>query len=141
MAGSVNKAILIGSLGRDPEVRMAGTAKVASFSIACNESWKDKATGEKHEKTEWLNIVAWRGLADVAERYFRKGSRVYIEGRITTRTWEDKNGGGKRSTTEILADEILMLDGKRDGSDERRAEPSGDPVGYMGLSDDDNPFA
>ncbi|MCF8463826.1 MAG: single-stranded DNA-binding protein [Flavobacteriales bacterium] len=109
MAG-VNKAILIGHLGSDPEVRTieSGT-KVANFSIATTERYKDKS-GNPVDKTEWHNIVMWRGLAEIAEKWLKKGSQVYIEGRLRTRSWDDKDGN-KRYTTEILADNMTMLGG------------------------------
>lgn len=106
--GSLNKAMLIGNLGKDPEVRaIPSGAKVANFSIATTESYTDK-NGQKVDKTEWHNIVMWRGLAEVAEKYLRKGSQVYIEGRLQTRSWDDQNGQ-KRYTTEIVADQMTML--------------------------------
>jgi single-strand DNA-binding protein len=106
--GSLNKATLIGNLGKDPEVRaIPSGAKVANFSIATTESYTDK-NGQKVDKTEWHNIVMWRGLAEVAEKYLRKGSQVYIEGRIQTRSWDDQNGQ-KKYMTEIVADNMVML--------------------------------
>jgi single-strand DNA-binding protein len=106
--GSLNKATLIGNLGKDPEVRaIPSGAKVANFSIATTESYTGK-DGQKVDKTEWHNIVMWRGLAEVAEKYLRKGSQVYIEGRLQTRSWDDQNGQ-KRYTTEIVADNMVML--------------------------------
>ena len=110
MAG-VNKVILVGNLGKDPEVRYldSGVA-VANFSLATTESYKNKE-GEKVNQTEWHNIVVWRGLAEVAEKWLKKGSSVYIEGKIRTRKWEDKEGN-TRYTTEILADNMTMLGGK-----------------------------
>jgi single-strand DNA-binding protein len=106
--GSLNKATLIGNLGKDPEVRaIPSGAKVANFSIATTESYTGK-DGNKVDKTEWHNIVMWRGLAEVAEKYLRKGSQVYIEGRLQTRSWDDQNGQ-KRYTTEIVADNMVML--------------------------------
>ena len=109
MAG-VNKVILIGNLGADPEVRhLQNGASVANFRIATSETYKDKQTGEKREQTEWHSIVAWRGLAEITERYLRKGSKVYVEGKLRTRQWQDKDGN-TRYTTEIHADEMTMLD-------------------------------
>lgn len=109
MAGSVNKVILIGNLGKDPEVRRLenGTA-VASFSIATSETYTDRTTNERREITDWHNIVVWRGLAEVVEKYLRKGSKVYIEGKLKTRSWQDKEGVTKY-TTEVIADEMTML--------------------------------
>ena len=116
MSGSVNKVILIGNLGKDPEVRHLenGTA-VASFSIATSESYKDKTSGEKIVNTDWHNIVIWRGLAEVAEKYLDKGDKVYIEGKLKTRTWQDKEGA-TRYTTEVVADHMTMRSGKSDNN-------------------------
>ena len=116
----INKAILIGNLGRDPEVRVIeNDRKVAKFSIATSESWKDKTTGERVDKTEWHNIVLWRGLADVAEKYLKKGDKVYIEGRIRTRSYE--KDGVTKYFTEIVGDNMTMLSPKA-------GEMSGTPV-------------
>jgi len=111
MAGSVNKVILVGNLGKDPEIRtLESGAVVAKFPLATSESFRNK-NNEKVEQTEWHNIVMWRGLAEIAEKYLRKGSKVYIEGKIRTRSYEDKDRN-KRYVTEIEADNLLMLDGK-----------------------------
>ncbi len=119
---SVNKVILVGNVGRDPETRhLDKGVSVANFSLATTETYTAK-TGEKVSTTEWHNIVAWRGLAEVAEKYVRKGSQLYIEGRIRTRAWDDKDGV-KRYTTEIYADTMQML-GKRDGSAESNGMPA-----------------
>ncbi len=106
---SVNKVILVGNLGADPEIRysQAGNA-ICNLRLATTESWKDKATGDKKEITEWHRVVMYRGLAEIAERYLKKGAQVYIEGRIRTRKWLDKSGVD-RYTTEIEADEMTML--------------------------------
>lgn len=111
MAKSLNKVMLIGNLGKDPELRYttSGVA-VATFSLATNESWKDKE-GNLQEKTEWHNIVAWQKLAEICGEWLKKGKKVYIEGRIQTRSYDDKNTGQKRYITEIVADNMLMLDG------------------------------
>ena len=116
MAG-VNKVILIGNLGKDPEVRYldSGVA-VANFSLATTESYKNKE-GERVSQTEWHNVVLWRGLAEIAEKYLKKGNSVYIEGKIRNRKWEDKDGN-TRYTTEILADNMTMLGKKDAGSSE-----------------------
>lgn len=114
MAG-VNKVILIGNLGRDPEIRtLENGAKVASFSIATTETFKDK-DGNRKEQTEWHNIVMWRGLADVAEKYLKKGTQLYIEGKLRTRNWEDKDGH-KRYTTEVIGDTFTILSRKDDNN-------------------------
>ena len=111
---SLNKAMLIGNVGRDPEVRYLdgnnGQAKVATFTLATTERYRDR-NGETRENTEWHNIVAWRSTADVVEKYVKKGTQVYIEGRIRTRSWDDQTGN-KRYTTEIIADTLQLL-GKR----------------------------
>lgn len=109
MAGSVNKVILIGNLGKDPELRyLENGVAVARFSIATSETYTDKSTGEKREITDWHNIVLWRGLAKVAETYLKKGMKVYIEGKLKTRSWQDESNQ-TRYTTEIVADEMTML--------------------------------
>lgn len=107
---SINKAIILGNLGKDPDIRyMPNGDAVANFSIATTESWKDK-NGEKQEKTEWHNISAFKKLAEIVGAYLKKGSQVYIEGRIQTRKWQDKEGND-RYTTEIVADKLQMLGG------------------------------
>ena len=113
MAGkSLNKVLLIGNLGKDPELSYtpSGVA-VAKFSIATGERWKDQE-GNVQERTEWHNIIAWRKLAEICGQYLKKGSKVYLEGRLQTRSWDDKNTGTKRYTTEIIADDLIMLDAK-----------------------------
>ncbi len=119
MAGSVNKVILIGNLGRDPEVRtMQNGGKVANLNLATSESWKDKATGERKEKTEWHRVVIFGQLADIAERYLKKGSKVYVCGQLQTRKWTDKDGQEKYTTEVVLQgfnSELTMLDGKGGG--------------------------
>ncbi len=121
---SVNKVILIGNLGRDPEVRyMPSGDAVANISIATTETWKDK-NGEKQEKTEWHRVAMFGKTAEIAGEYLKKGSQVYIEGRLETRKWTDKEGQ-ERSTTEIRADRMQML-GSRSGGSERMAAPEDD---------------
>jgi single-strand DNA-binding protein len=120
MAGSVNKVILVGNLGKDPEVRrMTSGEPVVNLSIATSESWKDKSSGERKEKTEWHRVVIFnKNLADVAEKYLRKGSKVYLEGSLQTRKWTDKDGAEKYSTEVVLQNfrgELTMLDGKGEG--------------------------
>ncbi|MHB1207720.1 MAG: single-stranded DNA-binding protein [Rhodospirillaceae bacterium] len=119
MAGSVNKVILIGNLGRDPEVRtMQNGGKVANLNLATSESWKDKATGERKEKTEWHRVVIFGQLADIAEKYLKKGSKVYVSGSLQTRKWTDKDGAEKYTTEVVLqgfGGELTMLDGKGGG--------------------------
>tara|TARA_Y100000589_G_scaffold328718_1_gene373480 strand:+ start:941 stop:1399 length:459 start_codon:yes stop_codon:yes gene_type:complete len=114
MAG-INKVILVGNLGRDPEIRYTqNEVAVCSFSLATSETYRDRTSGEKVTQTEWHNIILWRGLAETAEKYLRKGSSVYIDGKIRTRKWEDQQGQ-TRYTTEIIADTMQMLD-RRDSS-------------------------
>ena len=115
MAGSVNKVILIGNLGADPEIRyMPNGDPVATFNIATTDTWKDKQTGEKKEATEWHRIVIFRKLAEIAGQYLKKGAPIYIEGALKTRKWQNK-AGQDRYTTEIVADTMQMLGGKREG--------------------------
>lgn len=147
---SVNKVILIGNLGRDPEVRfMPNGDAVCNFSIATTESWKDKA-GQKQEKTEWHNIVMYRKLAEIAGEYLKKGRQVYLEGRLQTRKWQDKDNND-RYTTEIIADQMQMLGGKDSNQEsgapssgqQRQEEPAQKPATTGGGFDDfedDIPF-
>ena len=120
MAGSVNKVILIGNLGKDPEVRrMTSGEPIVNLSIATSENWRDKASGERKEKTEWHRVVIFnKNLAEVAEKYLKKGSKVYVEGQLQTRKWTDKDGAEKYSTDGVLQNfrgELTMLDGKSGG--------------------------
>jgi single-strand DNA-binding protein len=111
----VNKVILVGRLGKDPEVRnLENGASVANFTIATSESYKDRTTGEKKEITEWHNIVLWRGLAEIAQKYLHKGDMIYIEGKLRTRSWEKE--GVTRYTTEVVADNMTMLSTRGSGS-------------------------
>lgn len=121
MAGSVNKVILVGSLGADPEIRATNSGdRIANLRVATSETWKDKGTGDRKEKTEWHRVVIFNdNLVKVAESYLRKGSKVYIEGSIQTRKWTDQSGVEKFSTEIVLQKfrgELTLLDGKRDGS-------------------------
>jgi single-strand DNA-binding protein len=116
MARGVNKVILVGTLGKDPETRyMPSGSAVTNLRIATNEQWKDKQTGEQQERTEWHSIAMFGRLAEIAAEYLRKGSQVYVEGKIRTRKWQDKEGKD-RYTTEIIADEMQMLGGKGGGA-------------------------
>lgn len=110
MTNGINKAIILGNVGKDPEVRYLsnGTA-TARFSIATGESWKDKESGEKKESTEWHHIVMWGKLAEICREYVKKGSKVYVEGKIKTRKWQDKNTGQDRYITEIVGETIQLL--------------------------------
>ncbi|RWR30497.1 single-stranded DNA-binding protein [Sinirhodobacter populi] len=124
MAGSVNKVIIVGNLGRDPEVRsFPNGGKVVNLRIATSESWRDKQTGDRRERTEWHSVAILNdGLAKIAEQYLRKGSKIYIEGRLETRKWQDQSGND-RYTTEVVVrpfrGELVLLDGPKDGGDAR----------------------
>ena len=112
MARGINKVIIVGNVGGDPETRyMPSGSAVTNLTIATNESWKDKATGEQKERTEWHRVAMFNRLAEIAAEYLRKGSQVYIEGKLRTRKWQDKSGNDKY-TTEIIADEMQMLGGR-----------------------------
>lgn len=130
MAGTVNKVILIGNLGKDPEVRhLENGAVVANFPIATSESYTDKNTGQKVENTDWHDIVVWRGLAGVVEKYVRKGQKVYIEGKLRKRSWQDKDNN-TRYTTEVIADELTIL-----SRPENSAQASKSPYSNEGTPD------
>ena len=154
MARGVNKVILVGNLGKDPETRyMPSGSAVTNLTLATSESWKDKQTGEAQERTEWHKIAMFGRLAEIAAEYLRKGSQVYIEGKLRTRKWQDKEGKD-RYTTEIVADEMQMLGSKGGGAGagagapaaasarERPATAVNDAVdsGPPGDFDDDIPF-
>jgi single-strand DNA-binding protein len=148
MARGINKVILVGNLGKDPETRSLPSGEaVTNVTVATSESWKDKATGEQKEKTEWHNVVFFKRLAEIAGQYLKKGSQVYIEGSLRTRKWQDKEGKD-RYTTEIVAQEMQMLGGKPGGgsaSYERggsaaKGETPAAAVAERALEDDDIPF-
>ena len=130
MTRGLNKVMLIGNLGRDPEMRYTPTGKpVTAFSLAVNRAWTT-ADGERHEDAEWFNIVAWGDLAERCNKYLRKGERVYVEGRLQTRSWESADGQ-KHARTEVVAAEMLMLDGGRPREDEMaRGEAPGDEIPF-----------
>ena len=141
----VNKVILVGRLGKDPEVRnLDNGAVVANFSLATSESYKDRTTGERKEVTEWHNIVLWRGLAEIAQKYLHKGDMVYVEGKLRTRSWE--KDGVTRYTTEVVADNMTMISTKGGGgssSDYSSSERSSETVRASApaeSSTDDLPF-
>ncbi len=146
--GSVNKVILIGNLGRDPEVRYTPNGlAVANITIATTEVWKDKQSGENQERTEWHRVALYSRLAEITGEYLRKGSKVFIEGRLQTRKWQDKNTGQDRYTTEIIADSLQMLDSKggssAGGSDfasSAKAAPEAPQAEAMESFEDDIPF-
>jgi len=130
---SVNKVIVLGNLGKDPELRhLPNGDAVCNFSLATTESWKDK-DGNKQDKTEWHNVVIFRKLAEIAGEYLKKGRPVYIEGRLQTRKWQDKEGKD-RYTTEIVADQMQML-GSRD-EEKEVAKPTQDPTGFEDMESD-----
>ena len=140
MAG-VNKVILVGNLGKDPEVRhLDNGIAVANFSLATTESYTNKQ-GERVNQTEWHNIVLWRGLADVAEKYLKKGNSIYVEGKISTRKWEDKEGN-TRYSTDIIADKMTMLGSKSDNSNTptESSVSSTEPTPSEDSGNDDLPF-
>ena len=135
MAGSVNKVILIGNLGKDPEIRRTQDGRpIANLSVATSESWRDKATGERREKTEWHRVVIFNeGLCRIAEQYLKKGSKVYLEGALQTRKWQDKDGNDKYSTEVVLQgfnSQLTMLDTRGGGG----AAESSDDFGSSGSS-------
>ena len=135
----VNKVILVGNLGKDPEVRyLDNGVAVANFSLATTENYKNKQ-GERVSQTEWHNIVFWRGLAEVAEKYLKKGDSVYVEGKLRTRRWEDKEGNAKY-TTEILADNMTMLGNKRSTTSEELSNTNGSDISNANETEDDLPF-
>lgn len=149
MAGSVNRVILVGRLGKDPEIRSipSGTS-VAKFSLATDERFTDK-NGEKQERTEWHNVVAWGKLAEICGQYLRKGKLVFIEGSIRTESWDDKETGVKKYRTEIIAKDMQMLEKKGDdeggysgggGGGYRKPASSGAPAGPAMDDDDEVPF-
>ena len=147
MAGSVNKVILLGNLGRDPDVRtMQNGKKVCTLSIATSDSWKDKETGEKKEKTEWHRVVVFNeGLVNIIQQYVKKGSNVFIEGQLQTRKWEDKDGIEKYTTEVVLQgfnSTFKMLDSKNSGSSENFSQDNSieDIKEFDSEIDDDIPF-
>jgi len=160
---SVNKVILVGNLGRDPEVRYSPDgAAICNVSIATTSQWKDKATGERREETEWHRVVFYNRLAEIAGEYLKKGRSVYVEGRLKTRKWQDKETGADRYSTEIVADQMQMLGGREGGGDmgggdaggfsqpparrapqqqqPRPAAPAAAPASNLADMDDDIPF-
>ena len=152
---SVNKAILVGHLGKDPETRYAPSGDaICNITLATTDTWRDKASGEKREATEWHRVVFFGKLAEIAGQYLRKGSQVYVEGSLRTRKWQDKDGQD-RYTTEIRADQMKMLGGKQEGDGPSRGDTAGrggerarqdppqggsNPSGGFGNFDDDIPF-
>ena len=150
MAGSVNKVILVGNLGKDPEVRtFQSGGQVCSFSVATSETWKDKSTGERREKTEWHNVSIFsEGLARVAQQYLKKGSKVYLEGQLETRKWQDKEGKDRYTTDVVLRQfnsSLVLLDRREGGGGDYGARESmpasgGSSGGQSFELDDEIPF-
>ncbi|MEQ9637401.1 MAG: single-stranded DNA-binding protein [Devosia marina] len=139
MAGSVNKVILVGNLGNDPEVRsLPSGGKVVNLSVATSERWRDRNSGEQREKTEWHRVVIFsEGLARVAEQYLKKGSKVYLEGQLQTRKWQDQSGQDKYSTEVVLQNfnsSMVLLDGRGEGSGDSGGYGGGDG-GFRGVRD------
>jgi single-strand DNA-binding protein len=152
MARSVNKVILVGNVGKDPEIRATGGGTmVANFSLATTDRAKD-ATGNWTDKTEWHNLVAFQRTAEIVRDYVKKGSKLYIEGKIQTRSWDDKNSGEKKYRTEVIVNELVLLSGKGEGGDggnnynrgssheQRGAASSDELVNSTEITDDDIPF-
>ncbi len=143
MARGINKVIVVGNLGQDPDTRyMPSGSAVTNITIATNESWKDKQTGEQKDRTEWHKVAMFGRLAEIAAEYLRKGSQVYIEGKLRTRKWQDKQGND-RYTTEIVADEMQMLGGRGGAGapmSDQGPPPSPPPQGSSDDFDDDIPF-
>jgi len=142
----VNKVIIIGSLGKDPDVRVTPRGEtISNISVATSETWKDKQTGEQQEKTEWHRVVFFNRLAEIVSEYLSKGSKIYIEGKLQTRKWQDKEGND-RYTTEIVAREMQMLGSHHSGSQESRTsiqqpqKVTAQGHGGAGVIDDDIPF-
>ncbi len=133
MARGVNKVILIGNLGSDPEVRYTPDGvPVANFSLATSESWNDRNTGERQERTEWHRLVLWRKLAEIAGQYLKKGAKIYVEGKLQTRSWDDQQSGQKRYTTEIVVNDLQMLDSRGEAGGGGGAAGGGGDSGYGG---------
>ena len=159
MARGINKVILIGHLGADPETRaMPSGMTVANMRLATTESWKDKQSGEQQERTEWHNVVLWQRLAEIAGEYLKKGGKVYIEGRLQTRSWDDKQSGQKKFMTEVVANDLVLLGGRGEGGGGEYAGgsraasaslggnsfdqsvPEHQPAGSGPITDEDIPF-
>jgi single-strand DNA-binding protein len=152
MAKSVNKVILIGNLGKDPEIKVtpSGTT-VANFTLATNERTKDK-NGQWQDRTEWHNLVAWQRTAEIIGEYVKKGSKIYVEGSLRTRSWDDKNTGEKKYRTEIWVNDLVLLSGRGEGEgaaraasasgnfDQRTPEPEPAAAHSGGITDEDIPF-
>ena len=146
MAKSVNKVILVGNVGKEPEVKYTPSGlPVAKFSVATSERYKDKS-GEWQEKTEWHNVIAWQRLAEIVGEYVKKGSRLYLEGRLQTSSWDDKRSGEKKYRTEVVASDIVLMGGESEGRPKPAARAaaaparSADPAQGTEITDEDIPF-
>lgn len=152
MARSLNKAMLIGNVGKDPEVKLLGSGSaVANFTLATSERFKDKS-GEFQERTEWHSLVAYQRLAEIVRDYVKKGSKLYVEGRIQTRSWDDQQSGQKRYKTEIVVNDLVLLSGRGDGEsggytrsgsssyDQRQPAAADELAQSTEITDDDIPF-
>ncbi len=136
---SVNKVIIVGNLGKDPEIRYTSAGKpIANITVATSETWKDKNTGEKREKAEWHKVTFFDKLAEIVGQYLKKGSKIYLEGKLQTRKWQDKDGQD-RYTTEIVGSEMKMLSGKGDGESRSAPAPAASNAGND-FDDDLPPF-
>ena len=157
MAMSVNKVILVGNIGKDPEVKFLPSGQaVANFSVATSEKFKGRDGGEMQEKTEWHNVVAYAKVAEIIRDYAKKGAKIYVEGRLTTRNWDDKETGKKVYRTEIVVNEFVLLSGRGEGAesggsygrnsgqsssyDQRPSQPQEDYAQSAEITDDDIPF-
>ncbi len=141
MAGSVNKVILVGHLGADPEMKaLPSGMQMAKLRVATSETWTDKTSGQRQEKTEWHNVIVYDKLAGICERYLSKGQLVFIEGSIQTRSWDDKESGQKRYMTEIKARDMRMLGGRPDGARSGGGAPAAPEPPMDGDPDDSVPF-
>lgn len=140
MSRGLNKVMIIGHLGRDPEMRYTPSGRpVTTFSVATSRSWST-VDGERHQETEWFNVVAWGNLAEICKQYLSKGQQVYIEGRLQTRKWEDKEGN-KHSSVEIVANEMMMLGDRRDNSTNNHSAPEDNESPETQAADEDEfPF-
>ena len=136
MARGINKVILVGNCGQDPETRFSASgAAITNISIATSETWKDKQTGQQQERTEWHRVVFFNRLAEIAGEYLRKGSKVYVEGQLRTRKWQDKEGQ-ERYTTEIVADTMKMLGSREEAKEAPKAPAETPPANFDDMADD-----
>ncbi len=142
MSRGVNKVILLGNIGKDPEIKVQGDFTVAKTSLATSEKWKDKKTGEDKEQVQWHNIVFYNKLAEIVGQYVKKGSKIYVEGKLVTRKWQDKDTGVDRYATDIICNEMQMLDSKPASADGYKHDVNHAPVPDDGRDDldDEIPF-